>query len=752
MREYDAGERFCPVCGNQHGQEEQPPYALRCGTVLNEKYLIGKVIGQGGFGITYVGLDTVLNRKVAIKEYYPMSAGAVTRNGENSAEVVWNPTAVTRTSKEDGYNSFLKEARKMAKLDSIPGIVGVRDLFLENETAYIVMNYIEGETLKAKLQRDGTLSFTECIRMLAPIMESMDTLHRQGVVHRDISPDNIMVTPKGKVWLLDLGAAKEVDLRNPNREAAHSSQLVTKHGFSPPEQYLENGEINARTDVYAMGATIYYCVTGKLPPDAVDRLYNDKLVNAQPLTDAQFTALRGAMAIRQQDRPGSMAELLNRLRQTVSVPRVTPPQAVTPPQKPTPQEKASTGQKGAPKKEKEQKKAPKKNKFLIPGIAAALVLLVAIVGIIAAVSGSGDKGSISGSSSLSQHAGTHTIATGATEADGQTEPMTTVAAQPGIHTMNVFEDLSKVSYASRDVSGFWGQSDYTRNMVRTVIFHSTLSSAPSSGTWDISAAQDGSILAWMDAATLHAAAEGTIQLNPSSAWLFANFSSLTRIDFGSCVDTSAVRDMSHMFAECKSLTSLDTSFFNTASVTDMSYMFSGCNALTVLNVEGFNTAKVRDMRYMFANCSSLVQLDVSRFDTSRVTSMEEMFAYCGKLMGLDISGFRTDSVTNMNCMFACCFELKILDVSGFQTGKVTDMRQMFAFCRGLTALDVSGFDTSACTGMGWMFYGCEGLKELDLSHFDTSKVTDMEDMFHDCDALTSIHTNDAKLLQEFRNK
>lgn len=744
MREYKDGERFCPVCGNRHGQEEQPPYALRCGTVLKEKYLIGKVIGQGGFGITYIGMDTMLKRKVAIKEYYPMSAGAVTRNGESSAEVVWNPTSVTHTSKEGGYNSFLKEARKMAQLDSIPGVVGVLDLFLENETAYIVMNFINGETLKSKLQREGTLSFAECIRMLTPIMEAMDTLHRQGVIHRDISPDNIMVTPKGKVWLLDLGAAKEVDLRNPSRDVAHSSQLVTKHGFSPPEQYLENGEINARTDVYAMGATVYYCVTGKLPPDAVDRLYHDKLVNAPPLTDAQFAVLRGAMAIRQQDRPGSMADLLKHLQSAM----VKKESAPVTPQIPEP-EKPKTEEKTAPKKFFD----PKKNRLLIPGI-AALVVILAAVGIFAAVGGFKDTGSISSGGSLSAHAGSHTSATEDTQpaTDIETQAATTLTAQAGIHTMNVFEDLSDVPTSSRDVYGFWGQNDYTRNMVRAVIFHNTLSAAPATGTWDVSAAQDGSILAWMEMSTLHAATEGTIQLNPYSAWLFAYFTNLVSIDFGNCVDTSAVRSMNSMFSDCKSLTALEIGFFNTASVTDMSHMFYNCVSLTEIIVDSFSTARVRDMSFMFSNCTALQRLNVRGFDTSRVTSMEQMFAYCNELSQLDVSHFKTDAVTNMNCMFACCFRLTSLDVSGFHTGKVTQMRQMFSFCTGLTSLDVSGFDTSSCTHMNWMFYGCEKLTELDLSHFSTAKVVDMEDIFNGCKALTTIHSNDSRLLQEFRNK
>ena len=202
MNELKPGERYCPVCGCDNLNIEQPSYALRPHTILHGRYLIGKVLGKGGFGITYIGLDLTLNVKVAVKEYFPM--GEVSREQGHSAALRWNPSRAGTEHRQKGYDSFLKEARKMAKIDQIPSIVRVRDTFLENETAYIVMDYAEGVTLKEKLLKNGTMTFSECVQLFSPMIEDLAKVHKQGMIHRDISPDNIMVQPDGSVRLLDV--------------------------------------------------------------------------------------------------------------------------------------------------------------------------------------------------------------------------------------------------------------------------------------------------------------------------------------------------------------------------------------------------------------------------------------------------------------------------------------------------------------------------------------------------------------------
>ena len=221
------------------------------------------------------------------------------------------------------------------------------------------------------------------------------------------------------------------------------------------------------------------------------------------------------------------------------------------------------------------------------------------------------------------------------------------------------------------------------------------------------------------------------------SYMFYDCSSLTSLNANN-FNTSNATKMSSMFSGCKSLSRLDLSGFDTSKVTNMAGMFSYCSKLTSLDVSNFNTSNVTTMSNMFDNCSNLTSLDLSGFDTSNVTNMSGMFYYCSKLTSLDVSKFDTSKVTDMRDMFYYCSNLTSLDVSKFDTSKVTDMRDMFYYCSNLTSLDVSGFDTSKVTSMAGMFHNCSGLTSLNLTNFDTSKVTDMRDMFYSCSGLTSL--------------
>ena len=307
LKEYDDGP--CPVCGFDQDAVPQPEEAMPRNTILHGKYLVGDVLGQGGFGITYIGFDLSLEIKVAIKEYYP--TGAVSRR-EGQSSLVWNSSNLSRGYRQNAYDDFLKEARKMARMDLIPSIVRVRETFLENETAYIVMDYVEGETLKTRLKRDGVMKFSDCLALLRPMMEDLDKVHAQGLIHRDISPDNIMIRPDGKVKLLDLGAAKDLTLQKEG-----TSQLVTKKGFSPPEQYMDGGKIGPWTDVYALCATIYYVCYGKLTPPALERMFTDgltfEIAGKEPLPEMVIAALKRGLALQPGERTQSVAQLLSEL-------------------------------------------------------------------------------------------------------------------------------------------------------------------------------------------------------------------------------------------------------------------------------------------------------------------------------------------------------------------------------------------------------------------------------------------------------
>lgn len=310
MRELDTAADVCPYCGGSSRMAEQPAYCLRPFSILKSKYQLGRMLGQGGFGITYIGYDLVLNIRVAIKEYFPMSY--VSRDCTISNRLQWTDSLARDNLWKSGCGSFLKEARKMAKLKDIPEVVRVLDTFEENDTAYIVMDFVEGITLKQRVRQNGQLSFEKCASMLRPIMETLACIHKQGIIHRDISPDNIMLENNGHLRLLDLGAAKEITVQNHN-----TSQLVAKRGFSPLEQYISgSGSAGSGpwTDVYALCATMYYCVTGRTPPDALDRVGKDNLRFENTFfTEAEADLLREGMALYSQNRIQSIEELLARL-------------------------------------------------------------------------------------------------------------------------------------------------------------------------------------------------------------------------------------------------------------------------------------------------------------------------------------------------------------------------------------------------------------------------------------------------------
>ncbi len=334
----------CPKCGFDAAAYQPKPHQLAPCTILNGKYLIGRVLGQGGFGITYIGRDMTLELTVAIKEYFP--AGFVSRDCAVGTAVDCVGGQQAQDFFLSGKQKSLNEARTMAKCDGIPEIVRVRDFFEANNTVYIIMDYIEGVTVQKYLRsKGGRISMNECISLLGPVIRAMDTVHKQfGLIHRDISPDNIMVLPDGRTRLLDFGAAKS-SAPSGNTTVA----LTLKRGLSPIEQYSGSGGQGPWTDVYAFAATIYYCITGTLPPEATGRIEADTLVPPVRLgaviSREQETALMRALAIRPADRFQSMRDFYLALTarpqaQPVygapvnNVVRSTPPQAYSAPVQP----------------------------------------------------------------------------------------------------------------------------------------------------------------------------------------------------------------------------------------------------------------------------------------------------------------------------------------------------------------------------------------------------------------------------------
>ena len=264
----------CPRCGFDPSTVRHPPVALPLGTLLNSRYLTGRVLGMGGFGITYLAYDTTLESCVALKEYFP--SGLAIRDSDHLSLIV---TSYNEQSQFDyGASKFLEESKILAKLRTIPHIVTVYDYFRENRTAYCVMEYIEGLDLcKYAKSKGGRLSFDETLNLLLPIIKSLGQVHASNLLHRDISPDNIIVTKSGTTQLVDFGAARQTV------DSEKSKSIILKHGFAPEEQYSKHGNQGPWTDEYALAATIYVLITGIMPPDSIERIYNDSLKSPSQL-------------------------------------------------------------------------------------------------------------------------------------------------------------------------------------------------------------------------------------------------------------------------------------------------------------------------------------------------------------------------------------------------------------------------------------------------------------------------------------
>ena len=307
MHEKPQADGICPHCGSAGNDYTPQPNHLPPMTPLNGKYLLGKVLGQGGFGITYIALDTHLQVPVAIKELYLKN---INQRGADRSVIV---SSGDRHIFEENRKRFLQEARVLAMFNEQDneGIVNVRDHFEENGTAYIVMEYLNGITLKKYVKQKGKLSLEEAKAVIDSVGHALMKIHEFGVIHKDVGPDNIMVLKGGKVKLLDFGGAT-------NMYQKETGDIISfKRGYAPPEQYMENGRIGPWTDIYALAATMYFCLTGNKPTDAMERKAGKELKHPSKcgakINDKLETVLMTALELQPNMRYRSVEEFLNAL-------------------------------------------------------------------------------------------------------------------------------------------------------------------------------------------------------------------------------------------------------------------------------------------------------------------------------------------------------------------------------------------------------------------------------------------------------
>lgn len=279
----DIGEKnLCSLCFKESTKDvcdecmasKPMPGSIRSGTILNGKYMVGKVLGKGGFGITYVGYDLIEKRRVAIKEFFP--SGIVYRNTQQTQVSVSDDDE--KNVFHNGIEKFISEAQTLNSLSSHPNITNIYECFKENNTAYYVMEYLEGDDLKRYYEKNGTILEYDALRIMRDVCNALDFVHKKSILHRDISPDNIFLLSDGSVKLIDFGAAR----RRVEGESIKLS-VILKHGYAPLEQYQDKGNQGAWTDIYALGASMYFMMTGRLVPDCMSRLENPALPSANEL-------------------------------------------------------------------------------------------------------------------------------------------------------------------------------------------------------------------------------------------------------------------------------------------------------------------------------------------------------------------------------------------------------------------------------------------------------------------------------------
>lgn len=298
----------CPYCGFNETTLRQESYYLDPGTIVGGKYIVGRVLSYGGHTVSYLGMDAEANRKVVVKEYLP-SDFSTRSEGEKEVTIY---SGDGQEQFEQGVTNFLNEANRIQQLQNPEGIARIYDCVVENETGYVISEYIEGHTLKEILDSGKKYSAEEARAFIKSILKGLSKVHQFNIVHCDISPEAIMITDSGDIKLLDFGATRYVTTAN-----SKSLSIILKRGYAPEEQYRSRGIRGPWTDVYALAAVMYRMITGMVPPESVERVLVDELKEPSKLGIAipenVENALMNALNVYQEERTPSAEVFLKEL-------------------------------------------------------------------------------------------------------------------------------------------------------------------------------------------------------------------------------------------------------------------------------------------------------------------------------------------------------------------------------------------------------------------------------------------------------
>ena len=374
MKIWKEKERPCPHCGFCWEGMKTDTRLLPAFTIVGARYLLGCCLGAGGFGITYITVDLEKERTAAVKEFFPMKLAR--REGEQVLPV----SAEWERGFREAMRSFRKEAEALAGCQGIDGVVSYQNFFEENGTSYLVMDYVDGTSLMRCIREENRVfRQEEALELMRPILAAVSEMHRRGILHRDISPENLILGPDGRLTLIDFGAAREY-----SSFCEENLTVILKQGYAPEEQYHADGRQGPWTDIYACCAVLYQMISGILPQDSASRKRKDELAPLGQLpgicvTDSFSHAIEKGMSLNPEDRWNTMEELMAELYPQAEAKGFTaaemPP--AEPDDAPAPADEAS-----AEPDERQGEAAPKARKLPVKLLAGAASVLLACAGII----------------------------------------------------------------------------------------------------------------------------------------------------------------------------------------------------------------------------------------------------------------------------------------------------------------------------------------------------------------------------------
>ena len=781
MGTLDQPGQICPHCGWDNAHRENDVGELAA-TVLNGMYFIGRKLGRGGFGITYLGKDMNLGRRVAVKEYYPLATA--TRNTDTRTV---RPYSDARSEYEQGRSRAMEEARRIVQMEQIPNIVHVHGAFEENGTVYIVMDYIEGQTLAALVKEQGPLRWARVRELMWPIISALESVHRQGVIHRDISPDNIMLsTGKGaeRTYLLDFGAARSYS-DNP----ARMTQTM-RPGYAPPEQYSSTGAQDVRTDEYALCATMYYLLTGKTPSDSTQLLALGQTMTppralGSDIPEHAEAALMRGMSPRMQDRYVSLSELRE-----------------------------------AFDRKPEPSKQSRKKYVGIVALVCALAVAVAAWSVTRKSNNPStpdpvDAEEISEVMEDSTAEPTSEATVEPTEiptseptetptpeptAEPTQQPTATPTSEPtaaptvgapvlavepndgsALKTFRTQDgDMIEEVYALEDTDEYqlsWASEGAAGYEVHLAGIDGTeVLNVSSTKHEQVSLSADKLTAGEIYELHVIARAEGDESVAETSQYFMLNPTPTPEPTATPSPTPSPTPTPTPSPTPSPTVTPTPSPDPTPIPVSEWPVLRSDVLEESYYKAEGedYLEPKVFGSECLRSDISSITFLnhqdgapsyawDVSEDGSRAVLAWMEsngdlndlyiageggvrapndcsgLFGAYWNVTSINFNGcFDTQNVEYMYGMFYECFSLSELDLTSFNTQSVIDMDLMFSNCINLTDLDLTSFNTQNVTEMYSMFLGCSSLTALDLTSFNTQNVTNMGFMFRECSSLTAL--------------